>query len=208
MSEWPSPLKSPVPTAFQAGPGLEASAGCRRRSAWPRSFPRSRLARSCSGTDVGMAVAVEIAGSDRLPARPGIGADEAAAAGDLVDPVHLPDRDLAARILPQDVGQAVAVEVAGPDRFPTWPGVGADPLPPPITLVPFISQIAAWPSPAFCKRMSACPSPLKSPVPISVQLGPGLGPADPPPIRLVPFISQIAPWPVVFATGCRTGRRH
>ena len=70
--------------------------------------------------------------------------------------------------------------------------------PPPITLVPFISQIAAWPSPAFCKRMSACPSPLKSPVPISVQLGPGLGPADPPPITFVPFISQIAPWPDVF----------
>ena len=42
-------------------------------------------------------------------------------------------------------------------------------------MVPFISQIAAWPL-VFCHRMSEWPSPLKSPVPIAFQLGPGLGP--------------------------------
>ena len=69
---------------------------------------------------------------------------------------------------------AVAIEVAGSDRLPARPRIGAH-RPPPITLVPFISQIAAWPF-AFCHRMSEWPSPLKSPVPIAFQLGPGLGP--------------------------------
>ena len=66
-----------------------------------------------------------------------------------------------------------------------------------MTLVPFISQIAAWPL-AFCHRMSEKPSPLKSPVPIAVQLGPGLALTGAPPITLVPFISQIAAWPLLF----------
>ena len=39
-------------------------------------------------------------------------------------------------------------------------------------LVPFITQIAGVPS-LFCQRMSALPSPLKSPVPATCQLGPG-----------------------------------
>ena len=43
--------------------------------------------------DVGMAIAIEIAGSDRVPARPGIGAHGPAA--DDAGPVHVPDRDLA-----------------------------------------------------------------------------------------------------------------
>src|SRR5690242_15898495 len=38
--------------------------------------------------------------------------------------------------------------------------------------------------------------PVKSPVPIAFQLGPGLGPAIPPPAILPPFISQIAAWPL------------
>src|SRR6185437_14075151 len=60
-----------------------------------------------------------------MPARPRIGAHELAAAGDLARPVHFPDRRLAARVLPQDVGMAVAVEVAGSDRVPAWPRNGA-----------------------------------------------------------------------------------
>ena len=47
---------------------------------------------------------------DCSPIRPGIGADGAAA--DELGPVHLPDRSLAARVLKQDVGMTVAVEVA------------------------------------------------------------------------------------------------
>src|SRR5437588_781804 len=69
--------------------------------------------------------------------------------------------------------------------------------------VAFISQIAAWPfagSAAFaallyCHRMSALPSPLKSPVASACQLGGGwamTGPA----VGVVPFISQIAVSPL------------
>ena len=39
--------------------------------------------------------------------------------------------------------------------------------------MPFISQIAGVPL-SFCHRMSALPSKLKSPVPSTCQLGPGL----------------------------------
>ena len=45
--------------------------------------------------------------------------------------------------------------------------------------------------------MSEWPSPLKSPVPIACQLGPGLGLTGPPPVRVFPFISQIETWPLV-----------
>ena len=208
MSEKPSLLKSPVPIAFQLGPGSAAS-----------TAPPPDLARS----------------------------------------VHLPDRGLAIGVLQQDVGIAVAVEVAGSDRLPARPGVGADRAPPPIGFIPFISQTATCPF-AFCHRMSAWPSPLKSPVPMAFQLGPGWrrpwpaagdlarpvhlpdrgltvrvlpqdvgmaiaievaagsdgGPARPgigadrwlpPGIWFVPFSSQIAAWPFGSATGCRNRRR-
>jgi hypothetical protein len=39
--------------------------------------------------------------------------------------------------------------------------------------IPFISQIAGVPS-LPCHRMSGLPSPLKSPLPLTCQLGPGL----------------------------------
>ena len=119
-----------------------------------------------------MAVVVEVAGSDRFPTRPRIGAHHFTA--DYIRPVHFPDRGLTVRVLPEDVGMAVVVEVACSDRFPTRPRIGAHTAPL-ITLVPFISQIAAWPS-VFCHRMSECPSSLKSPVPIACQLGPGSAP--------------------------------
>ena len=97
--------------------------------------------------DIGTAVAVEIAGSDRLPRRPGIGAHGPAADQCVV--AHLPDRDLAgARVLPQDVGVAAAKEIAGSDRFPSRPRIGAA-GPPPIKLFPLISQIETWPLVVF-----------------------------------------------------------
>src|SRR3984957_17935057 len=57
---------------------------------------------------------------DRMPARPGIGANRAAA-GERVS-AHLPDRRLAARVLKKDVRTACA----GSDGVPTRPGIGAD----------------------------------------------------------------------------------
>src|SRR6185312_7194737 len=71
--------------------------------------------------NVGVAVAIEVAGPDRGPARPGIGDGPAA---DDAGPVHLPDRHLPICVLPQDVGMAVAVEVAGADLVPARPGIG------------------------------------------------------------------------------------
>src|SRR3954466_4316441 len=62
--------------------------------------------------------------------------------------------------------------------------------PPPILVVPFISQIQT-PVPLFCcHRMSDLLSLLKSPVPTISQPAPP-APAEPPPICWVPFISQI-----------------
>ena len=59
-----------------------------------------------------MAVAIEVARPDRLPTWPRTGAHRPAACPGV--PVHVPDRGLAgARILPQDVGLAVLVEVRG-----------------------------------------------------------------------------------------------
>src|SRR5690242_12520093 len=60
---------------------------------------------------------------DRSPARPWIGAHGPAA--DDGRPVHVPDRDLAARALKQDVRMAGAIEVAGPDRMPARTWIGA-----------------------------------------------------------------------------------
>ncbi len=77
-----------------------------------------------------------------------------------------------------------------PTAFQLAPGLGVT-VPPPIGVVPFISQIDACPL-AFCHRMSEWPSSLKSPVPTALQLGPGLGLTIPPPIGVLPFISQIA----------------
>jgi hypothetical protein len=56
---------------------------------------------------------------DRMPARPGIGADRPAA--DQRVPAHVPDRGLAAGVLKQDVGTAV-----GADGVPARPRIGAD----------------------------------------------------------------------------------
>src|ERR1700724_3181345 len=66
-----------------------------------------------------------------------------------------------------------------------------------VGVVPFISQIEAWPL-AFCHRMSASPSPLKSPTPAMRQLGPGFAPTSGWLNGVVLFISQIAAWPSVL----------
>src|SRR6202046_382935 len=64
---------------------------------------------------------VRAAGADGLPPRPGVGDRPTT---DLGGPVHFPDRDLAAhRILPQDVGIPVVVEIARSDRFPARPRI-------------------------------------------------------------------------------------
>src|ERR1700722_6022687 len=84
-----------------------------------------------------------------------------------------------------------------PTAFQAGPGLGLT-GPPPIKLLPFISQIEAWPVLVFCHRMSAWPSPLKSPVPIAFQFGPGLGLTGPPPVRVFPLMSQIDACPLVF----------
>jgi hypothetical protein len=94
------------------------------------------------------------------------------------------------------VGCSLAGQVS-PTARQLGPGLGFT-GPPPIKVFPFMSQIEAWPVLAFCHRMSELPSPLKSPVPISVQLDPGLGLTAPPSTKVVPFISQIAAWPFVF----------
>jgi hypothetical protein len=64
-------------------------------------------------------------------------------------------------------------------------------------MVPTVSQTETWPVLVFCHRMSESPSPLKSPVPIAFQLGPGLGLTAPTPVRVVPFISQIEALPML-----------
>ena len=100
-------------------------------------------------------------------------------------------------VLPQDVGLAVAVVVAGALDVPARPRIRADSTHRRSGFMPFISQIAGWPL-SFCHRMSDLPSLLKSPVPLICQLGPGFGPAAPPPIRFRPFISQMRGLPSLF----------
>ena len=62
--------------------------------------------------------------------------------------------------------------------------------------MPFISQIEALPS-VLRHRMSALPSPLKSPTPAIVQLV-GTTPSPPPLACVRPFISQIEALPSVL----------
>ena len=88
-----------------------------------------------------MAVVVEVAGSDRFPARPRIGGHPAA---DDAGPVHVPDRGLAIGVLPQEVGRPSPLKSPVP-IFQLGPGSGLT-VPPAITAVPSIPQIAARPS--------------------------------------------------------------
>src|SRR5580704_9788695 len=86
---------------------------------------------------------------------------------------------------------------------PTTDHVGVETLPTKVALgfmicVPFISQIATLPD-VSRQRMSLKPSPLKSPIPIIVQVAVGTLPTK---VALgfdtwVPFISQIATLPLL-----------
>ena len=78
----------------------------------PSISPDRRRAVVVLPQDVGLAVAVEVAGALDVPARPRIERADGTDA-DRVGAVHQPDRGRAVVVLPQDVGLAVAVEVAG-----------------------------------------------------------------------------------------------
>ena len=104
------------------------------------------------------------------------------AAADQAGAVHQPDRRRAVVVLPQDVGLAVAVEVAGAARRASRARIVPNAARRRSRCVPFISQIAGVPS-SFRHRMSALPSPLKSPVPSIVPARPRIGRAAPPPIE-------------------------
>src|SRR5918997_6255244 len=70
------------------------------------------------------------------------------------------------------------------------PALPAPAEPPPLLVVPFISQIQTPVPLSCCHTMSDLPSLLKSPVSTICQ--PALpAPADPPPLLVVPFICQI-----------------
>ena len=143
MSALPSPLKSPVAIACQLG-----------SSAWTRV------------SDVGVALA-------------------------------LPNVDRSVGVLEEDIGLAVAVEVAGGDRMPARierldKGLRC-------RVAPLIPQMSIAPL-VFWKRISALPSPSKSPVSIACQLGSRLWTrvSD---VGVVPFIPQMSIAPLVFWKG-------
>ena len=140
------------------------------------------------------AVAVEIAGADDRPDRPAN--CPIPRTTPTLRAVHEPDRDVAARVAPQNVAHAVAVEVgeAG-DR----PGEGESGRGPPRTRSspPFMSQTARFP-PVSRQRMSPSPSPLKSPVATIdhvVATSPTLAVDE----MVAPFMNQTAMLPAVVA---------
>src|SRR5258707_2696162 len=65
------------------------------------------------------------------------------------------------------------------------------------TVVPFISQTAAWPL-SFCHTMSDLPSPLKSSAPLTCHDVPRLEPTLALLRRVNPFFSPNAAWPLSF----------
>ena len=144
MSELPSPLKSPVPIDVPA-----RSRDWRRQPRSPMTLVPfiSQIAASplvfCQ-QNVGLAVAVEVAGADRR-ASSAQGWRPPAPPIKLV-PVHLPDRDRAAVVFCQRMSDiAVAVEIARCRRRASSSRDWRRRAPPPMTLVPFISQIATVP---------------------------------------------------------------
>src|SRR5262249_6251066 len=94
--------------------------GSRRRS------PASKVRRSaCTTRSLARGASpADLRLPDRAPARAEIG-DRAAA--DDAGSVHLPERDLPARVLHHEVGMAGAVERAGADGLPARPRIGDRP---------------------------------------------------------------------------------
>ena len=211
MSEWPSPLKSPVPTSDQLGPGLAAILVGAADHLQPVHFPDRRLpVLRVLEQDVGMAVAVEVAGS-QWPS-----SSLSGSGGTSGPPITHRGSSPRSRLAP----------LVFRHRMSEWPSSLKSPVP---TAVQARLGIGAderrrrsrrrnRSSPrsrpahlAFCHRMSDWPSSLKSPVPTTRQAEPGVradsrrrrsrawsrsSPARPPPGR----------WR--SATGCRDCRRR
>ncbi len=151
MSVLPLPSKSPVPTTCHVA---RHSSRDRRRCA--RSGPlipdRDRAV-VVLPENVALAVAVEVAGADDMPA--------AGIPVAIVCPVYaiVPDRDRAVVALPENVALAVAVEVADAGQMPaggyrSGDGGRAGGL----SALPDRYGAAVL----FCSRRSACPLPLLS----------------------------------------------
>ena len=159
MSDLPSPLKSPASSTCQVGPGLA-----------PGAAPPIRLVPSI----------IQIAGvplsfchrmSD-LPSPLKSPASSTCQVGPGLEPgplptgdvgaVHGPDRRRPVVVLPQDVGLAVAVEIASVLDMPGRPRIGARAAATDRRWCRPSVQIAGVPL-SFCHRMSDLPSPLKSP---------------------------------------------
>src|ERR1700733_5683495 len=190
MSDFPSWLKSPVPTAFQLGPGLTEPAGP------PPIFVVPSISQIEACPFVFCHRMSEFPSWLKSPVPTAFQLGPRLATG--------PPPILVVPSISQIQVWPLPVFCHRMSEFPSWlkspvptafqlgPGLTEPAGPPPIFVVPSISQIEAWPLTVFCHRMSEFPSWLKSPVPTAFQLGPGLmAPAGPPPIFVLPSISQI-----------------
>jgi hypothetical protein len=118
----------------------------------------------------------EVAGSNRFPTWPRVGAQHVGT--DHVCPIHFPDRGLTIGVLPKNVGKPVPVEVTSSDHLPIGPGIAAYQLSAagnPVRAIQFPNRgltIGVLP------KNVEWPSSLKSPEPMTFQLGPGLPPTN------------------------------
>ena len=191
----------------QLGPGLNEPAAPLDNTLLPSISQIAGVPSLPLPEDVGLVVAVELAGGLDLPAWPRI-ERAGGTVGQHVAAVHQPDRRRPVGALPEDVGFVVAVEVAGSLGLQLGPGLNEPAALLDNTLLPFINQIAGVPS-LPCHRMSDLLSPLKSPVALICQLGPGLNePAALADTTLVPSMSQIAGVPSVPCRGFGISRRR
>ena len=179
--------------------------GCPARNRGPVHQPDVDLAAGAvPPQDVGIAVAIEVADALNDPVRGDVA--DATAARDR-RPVHQPEIQLAgAAVPPQNVGFAVAIEVATPAmstqekrsrgsrRWSSWCRSSARCTTSPVVL--------------FRHRMSALPSPLKSPDALNDPVQ-GEVPGLPLLLNVVPSINQRKTSPSrCFATGCRSCSRR
>ncbi len=111
--------------------------------------------------------------------------------------VHFPDRDLAgAPILPQDVGVAVVVEIARPDRFPDKPRIGAHRAAADDTVLVHLPDRGLAGARVLPQDVGEAVA-VEIAGPDGMKTRPGIGLTGPPPIRVFPLISQIEAWPVL-----------
>ena len=160
MSDLPSPLKSPVPLICQHRPGIERRRPHRRPWRWAVHQPHRGRAVIVLPEDVGLAVAVEVAGPLICQLGPGSNGPTPPTERGLGRPsaTSRPCRRRSAT----DVGLAVAVEVAGsPLICHVGPGLTGRRPRHTVGLVPSIVHMAAA-AIIVLPRMSDLPSPLKS----------------------------------------------